>query len=394
MHISLPTAQNILFVEGGLPSPYVDAGSLANLELIMLLQSLGNQIYYLYTGHNPLGSQDALIKAGCVLIDGSAMTRTQQEVILKTHATHFAILSRPGPALQWIEILRACLIPTVYFGHDVHHERLIRAHALNPTDSLQSYLIHKSIETYLWNMVDVVVYPTRWECDYAQKLSGRRHVVWMPIYDVEAICRLKSELPHRTKPLLRNHQQVSRLLFVGGSNHMPNLDGLLWFLEVVMPRLTVDIELNVVGKWHEEAQLRLQDAANKYLGPISSMKMCGSVVPEVLLQHYADADLVIAPLRFGAGLKRKVIEALMLERPLLTTPAGVEGINFSEVEKSYLSSDVDGEQFAQAMMQRLASSQDENQKHSKVIAHHVARLFSREERLESLAKIFAILKSS
>ena len=175
---------------------------------------------------------------------------------------------------------------------------------------------------------------------------------------------------------------------------MPNLDGLLWFLEVVMPRLTVDIELNVVGKWHEEAQLRLQDAANKYLGPISSMKMCGSVVPEVLLQHYADADLVIAPLRFGAGLKRKVIEALMLERPLLTTPAGVEGIDFSEVEKSYLSSDVDGEQFAQAMMQRLASSQDENQKHSKVIAHHVARLFSREERLESLAKIFAILKSS
>jgi hypothetical protein len=97
---------HILFIEGGLPSPRVDAGSLANLELIALIQSQGHRVTYLFTGYNPLGSSKELTELGCMPINGVGLMRDQQVALLKEYAIDAAILSRPGPALQWIDALK------------------------------------------------------------------------------------------------------------------------------------------------------------------------------------------------------------------------------------------------------------------------------------------------
>ena len=391
-----PLNFHILFVEGGLPSPQVDAGSLANLEFIALIQSQGHRVTYLYTGYHSMGSSKELIELGCTVINGVSLVRDQQVALLKAHAIEAAILSRPGPALQWIDALKVGAVPIVYFGHDVHHVRLERAHAFNlphshQSKSLQSYLVHKSIEGYLWKMADVVVYPTRWECDYAMARSGRMHAVPMPIYDVESMAHLQHQISNSTNQSKNTTTQYP-LLFIGGSQHAPNFDGIMWFVRDVVPRLSLPIELRVVGQWDSKAQQQLKEVARASLGERSHLTMCGSVTLNELVRHYEAAALVIAPLRYGAGLKRKVVEALMFKRPLLTTPIGLEGIELDLTQLAHVCSQLDPAQFAKALETHLTLPSEVHLSQSQALAKQVALQFSRAQRLESLAQIFAMLR--
>jgi glycosyltransferase involved in cell wall biosynthesis len=391
-----PPNFHILFVEGGLPSPRVDAGSLANLELIALIQSQGHRVTYLFTGYNPMGSSKELIELGCIAINGVGFVHDQQVALLKKYEINVAILSRPGPALQWINALKVGDVPSVYFGHDVHHVRLERAEAFNAphthqSKSLQSCLVHKSIEGHLWKMADVVVYPTRWECDYAMARSGRTHAVPMPIYDVESMAHLQHQISSSTNQSKRNTMQYP-LLFIGGSHHAPNFDGLMWFVRDVAPKLSLPIELRVVGQWDPNAQQQLKEFARTALQERSHLTLCGSVTENELLRHYEAAALVIAPLRYGAGLKRKVVEALMFKRPLLSTPMGLEGIELDTSQLANVCSQLDPAQFAKALEARLTLPSEVQQSQSEALAQHVALQFSRSQRLESLAQIFAMLR--
>lgn len=388
--------KHILFVEGGLPTPQMDAGSLANLELISLIQSQGHRVSYLFTGHHPMGACHALIDLGCEAIDGVGFTRAQQQTLLKEQGFDAAILSRPGPALQWIDALKALAIPTVYFGHDLHHVRLEREYALHLENApqpklLQSCLVHKSIERHLWAIADVVVYPTSWECDYVMTHCGRTHALPMPIYDGEAMAHLQ---PQIASIVAQAQTKVTAypLLFVGGSHHGPNHDGLLWFVRDVAPLLTLPIELRVVGQWDCEAQQSLKDAVRGAWGGDQRLTFCGSLTKKELLHQYATASLVIAPLRYGAGLKRKVVEALLFERPLLTTPMGVEGVELAPSQLEQVCSPLDPKAFAKAVEAHLRLPPSVHRSRSQDVARQITRQFSKTQRLASLAQIFAMLR--
>jgi glycosyltransferase involved in cell wall biosynthesis len=111
-----------------------------------------------------------------------------------------------------------------------------------------------------------------------------------------------------------------------------------------------------------------------------------------LVRHYEAAALVIAPLRYGAGLKRKVVEALMFKRPLLTTPIGLEGIELDLTQLAHVCSQLDPAQFAKALEARLTLPSEVHLSQSQALAKQVALQFSRAQRLESLAQIFAMLR--
>lgn len=108
-----------------------------------------------------------------------------------------------------------------------------------------------------------------------------------------------------------------RLLFVG-SRTAPNSDGLRWFLETAWPQLRAAapaIRLDVVGT--------------------VAADFAGSSIPEGVTLHglvpdlapfYRRAGVVISPLRFGSGLKIKLVEALAWGKPAVVTPVTLQGI--------------------------------------------------------------------
>jgi GT2 family glycosyltransferase len=111
------------------------------------------------------------------------------------------------------------------------------------------------------------------------------------------------------------------LLFVAGwlaGATSPNGDGLMWFLDEIWPRIRAVLPqtvLNITGDAPPEVR-SLPAHGVRFLG----------IVPS-LAPLYARARVVVAPVRYGAGVKIKVVEALQHGVPVVTTSIGAEGIS-------------------------------------------------------------------
>lgn len=119
---------------------------------------------------------------------------------------------------------------------------------------------------------------------------------------------------------LRPLGPVAKLLFLGTMSYPPNEDAVLYFCKEIYPRICRDykrpITLTIVGRRPGERVLAL--AKN------SSIVVTGEV--ESVEPYYDEADLVVAPIRFGGGTRIKILEALSFGRPVVSTRVGAEGL--------------------------------------------------------------------
>jgi glycosyltransferase involved in cell wall biosynthesis len=107
------------------------------------------------------------------------------------------------------------------------------------------------------------------------------------------------------------------IIFFGAINYFPNSDGLAYFLEEIYPRVRArlpGVKLNVVGHTPEH----LFALANDHI----AMK---GFVPDVRVE-VERAAAVIAPLRIGGGTRLKILEAMAMGKPTVSTPQGAEGL--------------------------------------------------------------------
>ena len=110
------------------------------------------------------------------------------------------------------------------------------------------------------------------------------------------------------------------LLFVAGFAHPPNEDAACWLVRDIMPlvrRHAPLARLAIVGS-QPTARVRALAAAD--------VTIAADVSDAMLRAWYADARVAVVPLRHGAGVKRKVVEALREGVPLVTTPIGAQGL--------------------------------------------------------------------
>ncbi|MBV8371263.1 MAG: glycosyltransferase [Candidatus Eremiobacteraeota bacterium] len=120
-------------------------------------------------------------------------------------------------------------------------------------------------------------------------------------------------------------QRRPQALFVAGwmaGPGSPNADGLEWFGAEVMPLVTArlpDACAIITGANPPPQVLRLRSPAIRFTGFVDDLQ-----------ELYASARIAIAPLRFGAGVKIKTIEAVQHGVPVVATPTGVEGIVLDE----------------------------------------------------------------
>jgi len=114
-------------------------------------------------------------------------------------------------------------------------------------------------------------------------------------------------------------KRAHELIFIGGFRHAPNVDGILWFTNTVWPSVRAkipDATLTIVGSYATpEVQQLAERLGVNFVGFVPDTK------------PYLDrAYLSIAPLRFGAGMKGKVTEAMAAGLPVVTTTFGAQGL--------------------------------------------------------------------
>ena len=108
------------------------------------------------------------------------------------------------------------------------------------------------------------------------------------------------------------------LLFTGNMDYAPNVDAVQYFVKEMWPAIS---KVNPKTKFIIAGQ-RPVDAVQKLAS--DRIEVTG-FIPD-LKDMYADASVVIAPLRFGAGTQNKVLEAMAMGVPTVCTHIGFEGL--------------------------------------------------------------------
>jgi glycosyltransferase involved in cell wall biosynthesis len=137
-----------------------------------------------------------------------------------------------------------------------------------------------------------------------------------------------------------------RLLFLGSLDWMPNIDGLRWFVEDIYSRIKKacpHATLDIVGRRPTPTIVSLQRNEN-------SIRVVGDV-PDVR-PYIAAADIFVVPLRVGSGTRLKIFEAMAMDRPVVSTTIGAEGLPLTH-EKDLLLAD-SSETFAEQVAQLLS----------------------------------------
>ena len=125
-------------------------------------------------------------------------------------------------------------------------------------------------------------------------------------------------------PQERSEPDIPTLLFVGFLQYLPNTEGIQFFCDKVLPqirqRLDRPFRLLVVG--------RKPPQSVKDLERIPEVTVIGDV-PQVE-PYYQSATMAIVPIRFGGGTRIKILEAMALGCPIVSTTLGAEGIEVSD----------------------------------------------------------------
>jgi hypothetical protein len=125
-------------------------------------------------------------------------------------------------------------------------------------------------------------------------------------------------LPGRTAPVFGGPGPAGRRAVLAGDwGYPPNRDGLHWFTSRVLPLVERRCS---AADWHVAVYGRLPSAVNHH----GRLRLLGYADDPRAL--YRDGDVHVAPIRFGGGVKRKVLQPLVSGLPVVTTPAGANGM--------------------------------------------------------------------
>ena len=138
---------------------------------------------------------------------------------------------------------------------------------------------------------------------------------------------------------------VGELVFIGSMDWMPNIDGVLWFAEEILPlirRKRKGCRLTIAGR---QPSRKIAALAEKD----PNIQVTGSV-PDIRLYLWG-ASVSIVPLRIGGGTRLKIYESMAARIPVVSTTVGAEGLEIHPPEDIRIADTAEG--FAAACIELL-----------------------------------------
>lgn len=117
--------------------------------------------------------------------------------------------------------------------------------------------------------------------------------------------------------------QRSDFCVLGGLRHPPNVDSVKWLKSEIWPKISAQLpgaNVHIWGAYAPQHIMQLNDPKRGFLvhGKLGSLS-----------QELSSRRVLLAPLRFGAGIKGKIVDAWEYACPVVTTPIGAEGTTMS-----------------------------------------------------------------
>jgi len=120
----------------------------------------------------------------------------------------------------------------------------------------------------------------------------------------------------------RSFSDRNDLLFIGGYNHIPNVDAVEWLVKDIMPivwRKIPNMKVTLLGSSPSSKVLKLANEKVIVTGFIDDVS-----------EYFNTHKVFVAPLRYGAGMKGKIGQSLEYCLPIVSTSIGVEGMHLTD----------------------------------------------------------------
>lgn len=291
-----------------------DAGSRTTFQYLELFVKLGFNVKFI--GENFYKDEPyttVLQQMGIEVLYGSWYADNwKQWFIDNKEKFDYIYLNRPHVSINFIDFFKEySLAKIIYYGHDLHFLRKEKKYALEKDKSILVQAAKwKEIEMYLFSKSDIILTPSIDEQKIIQSLNSDFNVQLMRPYIYKTISKPVTDFQHR-----------KNIFFVGGFGHLPNVDGVLWFVREVWPLVASEIPgvKFIIAGSNPPQEI-------KSLVSDSGIILKGYVGDDELEKLYTTCKMVVIPLRYGAGVKGKTVEAMRYGLPLVTTSFGVEGL--------------------------------------------------------------------
>jgi glycosyltransferase involved in cell wall biosynthesis len=243
-------------------------------------------------------------------------------------------LSRPHISIKYIEkVKNYTKAQILYYVHDLHYLREKRRYEIEKDpNALRESERLKAIEFSLFNRVDVILTPSNIEKKILLSELPGVNVEAIPAYMYEELAEFSEIAGFRSR---------KDVLFLGGFGHPPNVDGALWFLKEILPLLTASIpDLKFIIAGSKPPQ-NIQKLTSKNIVVTGFIKD--------LAPQFSDLRVFVSPLRYGAGVKGKIITSMSYGVPVVTTSVGAEGIGLEDRQNALIVDDA--KKFAEAVLE-------------------------------------------
>ena len=307
----------IFVIDGFVPRFDMDAGSRCCFMYLNIFKEIGFQITFLANDLIKTEPYTTILQQeGIEVLYGNKYIISEMNDWFKKNLNDFkyVYLQRPDVTIRYIDNIKKYYSgKIIYFAHDLHHIRLYRYYKI--THSKNKYiesLKMKKIESTIFSKVDVIYVVGNYEYKILKDKYKNKTIRNIPLYIYE----------NQHKYLNKDFSERKDLIFVGGM-HATNIDAVNWFTKEIFPKIILkfpDIILHIVSSSQTNNSTNLKS---------KNIKIEGKLSDDELHLLYQKCRLAIAPLRFGAGVKGKVIEAAYNQIPMVTTYIGAEGIDQS-----------------------------------------------------------------
>lgn len=308
------TRKQILIIDHYVPNYDKDAGGKCTYMYIKMFLEKGMKVTFIgdnYFKHEPYSTE--LNQLGVEILYGNYYYLNYEEW-LKNNLKYFdyVYLQRPHISIKYIDIIKKYFNGKIfYFAHDLHHVRLYRQYLTDHDENvLQESKYWEKVEMKLFGLADVGHVVGSYEQKIMQEKFPNKPIRNIPLYIYDQVPNVEKDFSKRKD-----------IMFVGGFQHAPNEDAVLWFSKNVFNKIVnkiPDIKWHIVGS---KVTLPVQALASK------NIIIDGFLSDEELRDLYNLCRISVVPLRYGAGVKGKILEAAYYQIPVVTTTVGEEGID-------------------------------------------------------------------
>ncbi|MFN4364233.1 glycosyltransferase family 4 protein [Chryseobacterium hispalense] len=328
-----PSKKTILFTSRDFPTHDKDSGSNRLKEIILIYKKIGYNCI-LFAPH--IFEDDPYVKFykenDIIVFTENKKYKTIYEFLNDFKKADFIWYNGPLALNLFYQKIKN-ILPTAKFIYDmvdIHFLRYKRAIELEPTRiSLKKKYKH-------FFHLETVIAP---QLDYIIAISDKEKEIMREYADEGKILTISNIHYPKIDISKRNGFASSKGIIFIGSIHEPNIDAVKFLYEKIMPLVwkeNPDLKVSVIGNVADKLDLK-QYPKFKFLGFVESIE-----------EYFMTSKLMVAPLRFGAGVKGKIGQAFEYFLPVVTTDIGAEGMQLVN-EKNVLIAN-DEKSFAEAIL--------------------------------------------